>query len=61
MDNAKDQTISVHLLAERDRLHNLIAQIRESGIVAPTHCWLVESPQTKGNRTYTYVRLVSDT
>lgn len=58
MDLAK--TISPHLLAERSRLLEKIRTIRCSGTVAPAYCWLIESSETKGSRTYTYARLVTE-
>ncbi len=50
--------ISSHLQAERERLSQLADAIRAAGRVAPAKCWLTESSETKGNKTYTYARLV---
>lgn len=51
---------SPHLAAERDRLLSEVVRIRDSGAVAAANCWITESSQTKGNKTYTYARLVSE-
>lgn len=51
---------SPHLPAERQRLLDAIATIRDSGSVAPAYCWLTESSETKRGKTYTYVRLVTE-
>lgn len=51
--------ISSLLVAERERLTNLIAQIRAGGEVAPAYCWLTETSSTKGGKTYTYIVLVT--
>lgn len=58
MNRTESIPISPHLSAERNRLLNTIAQIRQAGRVAPAHCWLTESSETKGDQTYTYARLV---
>ena len=60
MNRTEYVAISSHLTTERDRLLMLIAAIQQSGRIAPAHCWLTESPQTKGNRTYIYIRLVCE-
>jgi hypothetical protein len=48
-----------YLKAERKRLLDRIATIRASGTVAPAHCWLIESTEEKGSRTYTYIKLIT--
>jgi hypothetical protein len=58
MNHTEDSWISSHLLAERNRWLGAIAAVRSSGTVAAEHCWLVESTETKGDRSYTYARLV---
>lgn len=58
MNRTEKTSSSPHLVAERDRLLDLITQIRQAGRVAPAHCWLTESSETKGDYTYTYARLV---
>lgn len=51
---------SPHLQAEENRLLTLMTQIRNSGSVAPAYCWLTETSETKGGKTYSYVRLVTE-
>jgi hypothetical protein len=53
-------SISVHLLAERHRLLEVIDSIRRAGTVAPSYCWLIESSETKGARTYTCIKLITE-
>jgi hypothetical protein len=48
-----------HLGAERQRLLDRIATVRASGTVAPAYCWLIESTEEKGSRTYTYIKLIT--
>jgi len=43
-----------YLEAERERLLDHIATVRASGKVAHAYCWLIESTEEKGSRTYTY-------
>ncbi|HEY9626934.1 MAG TPA: hypothetical protein V6C84_06510 [Coleofasciculaceae cyanobacterium] len=50
---------SPHLIAEQKRLLDCIITIRSCSVVAPAYCWLVEATETKGNRSYTYARLVT--
>lgn len=59
MNHTENPAISPHLLAERARLLDLIQSIRQSGEIAPAYCWLVESSETKGLQTYTYIKLVT--
>jgi len=49
-----------YLQQERDRLIALSDAVRSSGSVAPANCWVTEVEKHKGNRTYCYARLVSD-
>ncbi|NJR40633.1 MAG: hypothetical protein HC781_19640 [Leptolyngbyaceae cyanobacterium CSU_1_4] len=51
---------STFLHAELQRLLKVIEAVRTSGIVAPAYCWLTESSETKANKTYTYIRLVTE-
>lgn len=51
---------SPFLEAERTRLLNAIAEIRNSGRVAPAYCWLSTTSTTKNGRTYTYATLVEE-
>jgi hypothetical protein len=60
MNHTEINLISLHLLAERDRLLEAIESVRLSGTVAPTFCWLVESSETKGARTYRYIKLITE-
>jgi hypothetical protein len=60
MNHTEINLVSPHLLAEHDRLLELIETIRQSGIVAPAHCWLVQASETKAARTYTYIKLLSE-
>jgi hypothetical protein len=57
---AMNLTESTHLSAELQRLLKAVEAVRTSGIVAPGYCWLTESSETKGNKTYTYIRLVTE-
>jgi hypothetical protein len=52
--------ISPHLAAERDRLLDAIAQIRQAGPIAPAYCWLSTTSTTKKGKTYTYATLVEE-
>ena len=49
-----------YLQQERDRLIALSDAVRSSGSVAPANCCCVEVEQHKGNKTYCYARLLSD-
>lgn len=49
------------LQSERDRLIDQNDAIRESGSVAPANCWIVETEQSKGRKTYRYIRLIMAT
>jgi hypothetical protein len=51
---------SIYLQSELQRLLNAIQLLRTAGRVAPAYCWLTESTETKGSRTYTYIRLVTE-
>jgi hypothetical protein len=53
-------TGSTHLKAELQRLLNAVEAVQTLGIVAPAYCWLTESSELKGSKTYTYIRLVSE-
>ncbi|HEY9627359.1 MAG TPA: hypothetical protein V6C84_08665 [Coleofasciculaceae cyanobacterium] len=59
MYHTEESLDSPHLAAEQNRLLDCIIFIRSCGVVAPAYCWLVESIETKGNRSYTYARLVT--
>ena len=48
-----------YLEAERLRLLDWITVIQASGKVAPAYCWLIESSEEKGSRTYTYIKLIT--
>jgi hypothetical protein len=48
-----------YLGAERQRLLEHIVTVRASGTVAPAYCWLIESTEEKGSRTYTYIKLIT--
>jgi hypothetical protein len=48
-----------YLEAERLRLLDWVAVIQASGKVAPAYCWLIESSEEKGSRTYTYIKLIT--
>jgi len=48
-----------YLEAERPRLLDWISVIQASGKVAPAYCWLIESSEEKGSRTYTYIKLIT--
>jgi hypothetical protein len=48
-----------YLAAERQRLLDRIAIVRASGTVAHAYCWLIESTEEKGSRTYTYIKLIT--
>lgn len=52
--------ISPYLESERARLLDAIAQIRESGTIAPAYCWLSTTSSTKKGKTYTYATLVEE-
>lgn len=45
---------------ERDRLIALSDAVRSSGSVAPANCWVTEVEKHKGNKTYCYALLSSD-
>jgi hypothetical protein len=49
-----------YLQAELQRLLEATEAIRISGNVAPAYCWLTESSEIKGSKTYTYIRLVTE-
>jgi hypothetical protein len=49
-----------YLQLELQRLLNAVERVRSAGRVAPAYCWLTESSETKGSKTYTYIRLVTD-
>ena len=49
-----------YLQQERDRLIALSDAVRSSGSVAPANCFCVEVEKHKGNKTYCYARLDSD-
>jgi AAA domain len=51
---------SIYLQSELQRLLSAIEALRSSGRIAPAYCWLTESTETKGSRTYTYIRLVTE-
>jgi hypothetical protein len=48
-----------YLEAEQQRLLDCIVAIRESGTVAHAYCWLIESTEAKGSKTYTYIKLLT--
>jgi hypothetical protein len=60
MEHPAISLTSPHLFAERNRLLDLIVQIRQTGTIAPAYSWLTESSETKGNRTYIYIRLIQE-
>jgi hypothetical protein len=60
MEHPAISLTSPNLFAERDRLLDLIVQIRQAGAIAPAYSWLTESSETKGNRTYIYIRLIHE-
>ena len=49
-----------YLQQERDRLIALSDAVRSSGSVAPANCFCIDVEQHKGNKTYCYARLLSD-
>ena len=49
-----------YLQQERDRLIALSDAVRWSGSVAPANCFCIDVEQHKGNKTYCYARLLSD-
>lgn len=55
---AVDQTH--YLKQERDRLIALSDAVRSSGSVAPANCCCVEVEKRRGDKTYCYARLLSD-
>jgi hypothetical protein len=55
-----NQPESPYLQSEFQRLLNAVEFLRSTGRVAPAYCWLTESTETKGSRTYTYIRLVTE-
>jgi hypothetical protein len=48
-----------YLQLELQRLLDAVEKVRSTGRVAPAYCWLTESSETKGSKTYTYIRLVT--
>ncbi len=56
----RTKMVSSNLQAEQQHLLDTIAQIRGSGAVAPSYCWLTVSTVTKGGKTYEYARLVTE-
>jgi hypothetical protein len=60
MNHTENDVRSDYLEAEQQRLLNCAHMIRASGIVAPAYCWLSESSETKGSKTYTYIKLISE-
>ncbi|BAU15892.1 hypothetical protein LEP3755_64580 (plasmid) [Leptolyngbya sp. NIES-3755] len=52
--------MSEHLFAERERLLTLIAEIRNSGAVAPANVWISPNFQNKGGKIYEYYKLTSE-
>jgi hypothetical protein len=59
MKHAETNKESNYLEAERQRLLDCIVAIRKSGTVAHAYCWLIESTESKGSRTYTYIKLLT--
>ena len=55
----RQENVSEHLFAERERLLALITEIR-SGAVAPANVWISPNFQNKGGKTYEYYKLTSD-
>ena len=49
-----------YLQQERDRLIALSDAVRSDGSVAPANCWVTEVEKHKGNKTYCYALLSSD-
>jgi hypothetical protein len=59
MNHTEINTDFDYLAAERQRLLDRITTVHASGTVAPAYCWLIESTEEKGSRTYTYVKLIT--
>lgn len=59
MNRTENSITPDYLEAERLRLLDGIAVIQASGKVAPPYCWLIESSEEKGSRTYTYIKLIT--
>ena len=59
MNHTENSITPDYLEAERLRLLDWVAVIQASGKVAPAYCWLVESSEEKGSRTYTYIKLIT--
>lgn len=51
---------SPYLQSELRRLQDAVEAVQKLGNVAPAYCWLTTSSETKGSKTYTYIRLVSE-
>jgi hypothetical protein len=60
MNHAENDVKFDYLEAEQQRLLGCVQIIRASGTVAPAYCWLSESSETKGSKTYTYVKLITE-
>ncbi len=59
MNHTENSITPNYLEAERLRLLDGIAVIQAAGKVAPAYCWLIESSEEKGSRTYTYIKLIT--
>jgi hypothetical protein len=59
MNHTENSITPDYLQAERLRLLDWVAVIQASGRVAPAYCWLIESSEEKGSRTYTYIKLIT--
>ena len=57
MKHIEKYSPSPHLQAERRRLLDTIAQIRNAGEVAPAYHWLTLQVETKNDVTYEYIKL----
>jgi hypothetical protein len=51
---------SPYLQSEFQQLLDAVELVRTAGRIAPAYCWLTESTEVKGSKTYTYIRLVTD-
>ena len=60
MSSTQPLSVSPYLTAERDRLLQQILDVGNAGRIAPAYYWLKEESQTKGNVTYSYIRLVCE-
>jgi hypothetical protein len=60
MNHTENDVRSDYSEAEQQRLLNCAHIIRASGTVAPAYCWLSESSETKGSKTYTYIKLITE-